>query len=63
MGEQKTLTVRVATATVDRVDALVPWIAGQAELSPTGVASRADVLRRAMLLGIEQLERQAKKGS
>ena len=45
-----------AKALLARLDALVPVFAGDAALAPTGKADRSDVLRAALLAGLQVLE-------
>jgi len=55
------LSLRLPQALVDRCDALVP-VAGQApELATAGEATRADVIRLAVLRGLAELEAELRK--
>jgi hypothetical protein len=63
-GEQRTasLTLRVPVGTVERADRLVEWAATQPDLAPTGRGTRTDVLRAALVLGLEALARRERRG-
>jgi len=50
------LSVRLHADLLARLDALVPVFAADAALAPTGRADRSDVLRAALLEGLEVLE-------
>ena len=53
-------TIRVPSIALKRADALVRKLSEQAENAARGEMSRSDVLRLALLMGLEALER---KGS
>lgn len=52
----KTIPVRLPPALVDRLDAVTPAAAAAPELATAGKVTRSDVLRLAVLKGLEQLE-------
>jgi hypothetical protein len=51
------VSMRLHVATRDRLDALVPVFAADSALSPTGKADRSDVIRAALEVGLQALER------
>ena len=57
------LSVRLHADLLARLDALVPVFASDAALAPTGRADRSDVLRAALLAGLQVLEGKPPKGS
>ena len=56
------LTIKTNADTVRRMDALIPWACTQPRISPIGRASRSDVHRAALEIGLATLERRAKGG-
>lgn len=56
-GDARNLSIRVRQELVDRLQALVPYIAADPRLQALlGRCSRSDVARVALLKGVEQLE-------
>jgi hypothetical protein len=51
----------VARPILERVEELREWVESNPALSPSGSASRSDVLRVALVRGLEQLERERRK--
>ena len=56
VGASEHLTIRLHPELLRRAEALLPAFAASTALSPTGVADRSDVLRRALDLGLAKLE-------
>lgn len=50
------LSVRLHTELMDRIDALIPIFAASSQLSPSGEATRADVVRSLLLVGLSSFE-------
>jgi hypothetical protein len=61
MSSSEHVTLRVARPILERVEELREWVEGNASLTPSGSASRSDVLRIALLRGVELLERERRK--
>ena len=57
------LTLKVTPAVLRRLDALLPWAEGQIDIVASGRASRTDVTRAALAIGIVALEKRAKGGA
>ena len=55
-GHAAHLSLRLHPDLIRRADELVPLFASSSSLAPTGLADRADVLRRALELGLTHLE-------
>ena len=51
------ISLRLHRGYVDRAEALVEWFQSESKLTPTGQASRAEVLRAAIDRGLVELER------
>lgn len=57
------IAIRIPGDLPERADALLPRLNARAEQRARGAATRSDVLRLALILGIEHLERElAQKG-
>ena len=57
------IAIRIPADLPERADALLPRLNARAEQRARGAANRSDVLRLALILGIEHLERElAQKG-
>jgi len=54
--KQEMLQVRIHKNIRTRAELLLEWVAGNAELSPSGSAELTDVYRAALCLGLERLE-------
>jgi len=54
--KQEMIQVRIHKDIRTRAELLLEWVAGNAELSPSGSAELTDVYRAALCLGLEQLE-------
>lgn len=54
--KQEMLQVRIHKNIRTRAELLLEWVAGNAELSPSGSAELTDVYRIAVSLGLERLE-------
>lgn len=53
------ISMRISETLLDRIEALMPFIAEQPEYSQSGAVNRSDALRLALLLGVERLEQEA----
>ena len=56
------VTIRIPIAMAEKADGLLPWAATQPDVSPTGNATRTELLRVAMHLGLESLTRRERRG-
>ncbi len=61
MGDSEHISLRIAARLLERLDELRPWVEGRGDLAPTGTVSRSDLVRLAVLRGLEQLERERRK--
>lgn len=57
----KQFTIRLHDSLLERTDALIEWAGGTPTVTLSGQASRADVMRAALHIGLEELERQAER--
>jgi hypothetical protein len=57
----KQIALRIPADLPERADALLPRLNARADQRARGAATRSDVLRLALILGIEQLEQLAQK--
>jgi hypothetical protein len=57
-----TTSIRVQQELLDRADALIPHLDSLAKAMPSGSLVRSDVLRIAMVRGLEELEREFAPG-
>lgn len=56
-----TTTLRISEDLLSRADELVSWASTRPDLAPTGNATRATIMRAAILRGLESLERERKR--
>lgn len=57
MSGQTQLSILVPKSFLARAESMCEWAAGESEITTTGNASRAAVLRAAMRIGLGRLER------
>lgn len=57
------LNVRLTTAMVERLDALLPALAERPDMAMLEKVTRSDALRLCVLRGLDALEKEARKGS
>jgi len=62
-GAGETTSIRLETGILERADALVEWLAGDARVAAHGAVKRTTVLRLALLRGLEALERERRRES
>ncbi len=61
MPNDTQLSIRLSRLIVERLDDLVPWLEDRPDLVPTGHAKRADVIRLALLRGLDALDRERRE--
>lgn len=61
MTDPTIVTIRVPGVVVEKADALTEWAARQPDVSPTGRGTRTDVLRAALVAGLESLARRERR--
>ena len=59
--QQQATSIRINRAVIERLDALLEPLARDPELGKRGRLSRSDVIREALVRGVEVLERRARK--
>ena len=62
MANDRQIVVRAPDVLVSRIDALVPFIQADPELSAVGPITRSAVARLALWLGVTELERRQRGG-
>jgi hypothetical protein len=55
------VNIRIPVALAEKADRLLPWAATQPDVSPTGHATRTELLRVAMVLGMDALVRRERR--
>jgi hypothetical protein len=60
-NDRRTITMPIAGEILARAEALRAWLGARVDLSPTGHATRAAVIRLAIYRGLEVLEREAER--
>jgi hypothetical protein len=55
------VSIRIPRSLAERADGLLEWAASQPDVSPTGNANRTELLRVAMVLGVEALARRERR--
>jgi hypothetical protein len=61
MEDKRVITMPIASALLDRAEALRLYVQGRTDYAPTGHATRSTVIRLALAKGLEVLEREAAK--
>lgn len=55
------ITVRLPDGLIDRLDELLPWAEQSSAFGGASTVRRSDVIRQAVRLGVEKMEKQRKR--
>lgn len=61
MDNSRMVSLRLSTHLLEQIDQLVAELAGDPSVSPSGLATRADVMRHLLLQGVQHYEQKPRK--